>query len=335
MRTVTEDLDWIYTRWSDLRATMHRGTPKPWREPTLTLEQRGRLDELARLEKLERGAFTLGESPAPIHLDALDRAIELTATMVQLTRAMANELGHHAVLIRAARHRYDDPLLLIRYVRAFWPELKPDLGEVVEDEVARLRAGLVHHFSEFAVGQRLKAGCPWCNEPSLYVRLIGPEGKGQPIIRCESGTCEPDNAGCGTWHRNMPAWPFHEWDWLAQQIARAEDKRDREHREALARAGIEMEVDPATEQEHGFVYVVRLGEQVKIGWTQNPRIRMRQLKPDAVLLSKRGTRQDETRLHHLFAAYRKRGREYFEPHPDILRFTETAHGYSSVTAMLP
>lgn len=219
MRTVTEDLNWIYDRWSDLRATIHRGTPKPWREPTLTLEQRGRLDELARLEKLERGAFTLGESPAPIHLDALDRAIDLTATMVRLARAMATQIGHHAVLIRAARHRYDDPLLLIRYVRAHFDDVAAEaLGETIEEEVAKLRAGLVHHFSEIGVGQRLKADCPWCDQPSLYVRIIGPEGHGQPIIRCESGTCEPDSAGCGTKHRGMPAWPFHEWQWLAQQI---------------------------------------------------------------------------------------------------------------------
>lgn len=128
MRTVIDDLNWIYDRWSDLRATIHRGTPKPWREPTLTLEQRGRLDELARLEKLERGAFTLGESPAPIHLDALDRAIDLTATMVRLARTMAEELQHQAVIIRAARHRYDDPLLLIRYVRSHFSDVKPELG---------------------------------------------------------------------------------------------------------------------------------------------------------------------------------------------------------------
>ncbi|WP_314325461.1 hypothetical protein [Paenarthrobacter ilicis] len=225
MRTVTEDLDWIYTRWSDLRATMHRGTPKPWREPTLTIEQQGRLDELARLEKLERGAFTLGESPAPIHLDALDRAIDLTRTIAKLARSMAEELGHQALLIRAARHRYEDPLLLIRYMRVHVEQLLPELSETVEEEVARLRAGLVHHFSEIGVGQRLKTDCPWCDQPSLYVRLIGPEGNGQPIIRCESGVCEPAQDVCGTWHRNMPAWPFHEWEWLAKRIAHAEEKR--------------------------------------------------------------------------------------------------------------
>ncbi len=225
MRTAIEDLNWIYTRWTDLRATMQRGTPKPWREPNLTLEQRGRLDELARTEKIERGVFTLGESPAPIHLDALDKAIDLTRTMAKLARTVATELGHHAVLIKAATHRYDDPRLLIRYVAANFSNVRPDVGETIQEEATRLRAGLTHHFSEIGVGQRLKADCPWCDHQSLHVRLIGPEGNAQPIIRCESGVCEPDTAGCGTWHRNMPAWPFHEWEWLAKSIEAAESRR--------------------------------------------------------------------------------------------------------------
>jgi hypothetical protein len=136
MTTTEENLEWIYTRWTDLRATMLRGTPKPWREPTLTAEQRARIDALARTEKLERGAFTLGESPAPVHLDALDHAIDLTRTMARLARATATELGHHAVLIRAATHRYDDPLLLIRYLKAHFDQLAAGVGEDIQEEAA-------------------------------------------------------------------------------------------------------------------------------------------------------------------------------------------------------
>jgi hypothetical protein len=95
------------------------------------------------------------------------------------------------------------------------------------------------------------------------------------------------------------------------------------------------EVDRTIEQEHGSVYIVQLGEHLKIGWTQSPKIRMRQLKPDAVLLCKQGTRQDETRLHHRFAQHLRKGREYFEPHPEILRFAQRAHHYDTVTDMLP
>lgn len=329
---VAENLAWIYNRWSDLHATRIRGTPKPWRQPTLTLEQRGRLDQLARIEKQERGAFTLGESPAPIHLDAYDRNVDLTKTMARLARLIATELGHQAMLVRAALHKYDDPLLLITYVRNHWEECGAETVMEVEKQAARLRAGLARHFSEVDDGQHLATLCPYCDQPELYVRTIGPKDNTTPVIRCESGTCEPDQHHCGTWHRNLPAWPLHEWDWFAKQIEHADQERERKRLEALAAAGRQ---DPAAEQEHGNVYIVQIGQHVKIGWTQTPRIRMRQLKPDAVLLSKQGTRQDETRLHHLFSEHRRRGREYFDPHPDILRFAERAHAYDTVTAMLP
>jgi len=219
---ITQNLDWIYNRWTDLCATRLRGTPKPWRQPTLTPEQRGRLDQMARIEKQERGAFTLGESPAPIHLDAYDRAVDLTTTMAKLARAIATELGHHAVLIRAALHKYEDPLLLITYIRNHWHQCGADVGEQVEEQAARLRAGLAHHFSEVNDGQHLDTDCPYCDQPTLYVRTIGPKDNPQPIIRCESGTCQPDHQVCGTWHRNLPAWPLHEWEWFAKQIEHAD-----------------------------------------------------------------------------------------------------------------
>jgi hypothetical protein len=225
MITVEENLDWIYARWSDLRAALNRGTARPWREPTLTPEQRGRLDAEARLEKLERGAFTLGESPAPIHLDTLDKTVELTTTMAQLARRVATNLNHQAMLIRTATHKYDDPLLLINYIRNHLQEIESDLHIDIEEAAAKLRAGLAHHFSEVVDGQHLKADCPWCDQRELYVRTIGPADNPHPVIRCESGICEPDQEGCGSWHRSMPVWPQHEWEWLAANIKAADERR--------------------------------------------------------------------------------------------------------------
>lgn len=233
---IAENLDWIYTRWTDLHATRIRGTPKPWREPTLTPEQRGRLDQLARIEKMERGAFTLGESPAPIHLDAYDRAVDLTKTMAGLARLIATEQGHYAMLIRAALHKYNDPLLLITYVRNHWEQCGADTVIEVEEQAARIRAGLSHHFSEIDDGQHLKTLCPFCDQAELYVRKIGPADNTIPIIRCESGTCAPDANVCGTWHRNLPAWPLHEWDWFAKQIEYADHKREQARLAALEAA---------------------------------------------------------------------------------------------------
>jgi hypothetical protein len=242
LRTAVEDLDWIYARWSDLRATFLRGTPKPWREPTLTPEQRGRLDQLARIEKIERGAFTLGESPAPIHLDAFDRAMDLTTTMARLARAVATELGHHAVLIRAATHRYDDPLSLITYVRNHFGDVGADNGEQIQEQAARIRGGLQHHFSEIRDGQRLKADCPWCDRDELHVRTIGPPHRQEPVIRCESGLCDPPQDACSIRHRNMPAWAYVDWEWLAGEILHADAERERKRLEELASAGLTLSV---------------------------------------------------------------------------------------------
>jgi hypothetical protein len=233
---ITANLDWIYARWTDLHATRIRGTPKPWRQPTLTPEQRGRLDALARAEKQERGAFTLGESPAPIHLDAYDRAVDLTKTMACLARMIAHELGHYAMLVRAALHKYDDPLLLITYVRNHWEQCGADVGEEVEEQAARIRAGLAHHFSEVDDGQHLATLCPYCDQPELYVRKIGNADSPDAVIRCESGTCEPDQSACGKWHRNLPVWPMHEWDWFAKQIEHADQERERKRQEEMAGA---------------------------------------------------------------------------------------------------
>lgn len=235
---ITANLDWIYARWTDLHATRIRGTPKPWRQPTLTPEQRGRLDALARLEKQERGAFTLGESPAPIHLDAFDRAVDLTKTMAGLARLIATELGHQAMLIRAALHKYDDPLLLITYVRNHWDQCGAAVGETVEQEAARIRAGLAHHFSEVDDGQHLDTLCPHCDQPLLFVRKVGSKDNPDTVVRCESGTCAPSEHDCGTWIKGMPAWPIHEWDWFAKQIDYANYKRE-EARMAAVEAAIQ------------------------------------------------------------------------------------------------
>lgn len=62
----------------------------------------------------------------------------------------------------------------------------------------------------------------------------------------------------------------------------------------------------------GVVYVVRIGEFIKIGWTRNFKQRMSSLKPDAMLHFKQGTRKDEYKLQAQFLDYLAKGREWFE-----------------------
>jgi len=216
--TTTENLTWLESRWAGLTATRLRGTPRPWRQATLTPEQRAHLDAQARAEKLEHGAFVLGESPAPIHLDTLDHMDTLVQTITVLAQELAHDLGHDAIAQKALTHRYSHPLLLLEYLRNHHLDATEETQARIHAETAQLRRTIAAHLSEITDGQHLAADCPWCHHDKLYLRLIGPEHNRQPVIRCESGACEPPESDCGTWHHNNPTWPFHEWEWLANII---------------------------------------------------------------------------------------------------------------------
>lgn len=58
--------------------------------------------------------------------------------------------------------------------------------------------------------------------------------------------------------------------------------------------------DPRSHNAPGVIYVMRVGERYKIGWTRNSRARAASLKADAVLFEKSGTRHDEAALHRMF-----------------------------------
>lgn len=70
----------------------------------------------------------------------------------------------------------------------------------------------------------------------------------------------------------------------------------------------------------GWVYFIRVGDLVKIGYTRKPPQRFAALQPSEVLHMEPGTMQDEKRCHYLFDHLRAEGREYFRPEPDLLRF---------------
>lgn len=209
MTRIPETADWITHRWDDLQDLIVKGTPLPWREHNLTPEQRSALDAQARAERHTQG--TLGDTPAPIHLTALDLTTEIYTHIQDLLVTIAPpKIGHWA----ATNH---PPIrLLLSYLKDH--PATEDEAAAINHTLHRAKAAMAALFSEVTDGQRLKCDCPWCHQPTLTIRLIGPDGAQQPVVRCESGVCEPPSADCGTWHRGLPAWPFHEWDWLSQRI---------------------------------------------------------------------------------------------------------------------
>lgn len=215
----TENVDWIIERWPHLLESRLKGTPRPWKQPDITPEQRAEIDHRAREEKLQRGAFVLGESPAPVHLDVLDKAQAFALKIQSLALLVSDELQHNVT-----RHRNPDAITLLLYIRGHLNKVSNDTWNKARKITAEVRAGMALHFTEVFDGQRLKTDCPWCTKPRLFIRMIGPETNPQPVVVCESGVCEPPSADCGTYWRGKPAWPFFEWEWLSQRLHHEEEK---------------------------------------------------------------------------------------------------------------
>lgn len=69
----------------------------------------------------------------------------------------------------------------------------------------------------------------------------------------------------------------------------------------------------------GWVYFVRIGDLVKIGFSTQPDRRMKALRPSEVMHLEPGTMADERRCHLAFDHLRVEG-ELFRPEPDLLAF---------------
>lgn len=72
----------------------------------------------------------------------------------------------------------------------------------------------------------------------------------------------------------------------------------------------------------GTVYVVRVKDMIKIGWTSNPASRMSHLKADAILHFKPGTRRDEYKLQGRCMDHLVKGREWFDTSPAMIAFVK-------------
>lgn len=80
------------------------------------------------------------------------------------------------------------------------------------------------------------------------------------------------------------------------------------------------------DQPRGFIYYLRVGEHVKIGWTKNLHQRMRAYPPTSELLGHHyGTKADERALHQQFAAYLAGGREWFSDVPELREHIDVAN----------
>jgi len=72
----------------------------------------------------------------------------------------------------------------------------------------------------------------------------------------------------------------------------------------------------------GTVYVIRVGDMIKIGWTSNPARRMSDLQADAILHYQAGTRRDEYKLQGRCMDHLVQGREWFDTSPAMIQFVK-------------
>jgi T5orf172 domain len=68
----------------------------------------------------------------------------------------------------------------------------------------------------------------------------------------------------------------------------------------------------------GWIYYLKVGDRIKIGYAGDVPQRMRQYPPNAVLFAvHRGTIDDERRIHASLSLHRADGREWYHPTPEL------------------
>lgn len=69
----------------------------------------------------------------------------------------------------------------------------------------------------------------------------------------------------------------------------------------------------------GYIYYLRVGEHIKIGYAANLEKRLSSYPPDVDLLAvEPGTMKDEHQLHRTFKSFRASGREWYDPRPVLM-----------------
>lgn len=97
----------------------------------------------------------------------------------------------------------------------------------------------------------------------------------------------------------------------ADRIARAADAKRIDKQIEAEKAALRQDRD-------GFVYYIRIGERIKVGYSVDVRRRMRAYPPESALLAiEPGDRDLETERHRQFSASRTHGREWYTLTPDL------------------
>ncbi|TDD54569.1 hypothetical protein E1286_05095 [Nonomuraea terrae] len=191
------------------------GTPRRWAERDLTPQQRDRMNQRAieeredKVHNLARGLKALGDGKAPLRLEVLDAAADITASVAELEDAVCDALGltqlQKATTVDRIRRIVD---LLDRI------DLHEDLADHVHHEAQRLRRLASSAIGDAETVRKLKFRCHICDATSMRAF---PE---RELIICVNSECRCDDAECPCgWERpQRHKWTFDQWPWLASLL---------------------------------------------------------------------------------------------------------------------
>lgn len=246
LNTILRDLTFLEDTWPELADSRFPGTARPWREPQMTPERRAELAaEHAREAQVvhtdlprhlrARTPESLGESPAPGHVDVMDLLVEILAVADETAEHVAQVAGVDR--LPTPPSAFADPRPYLRHIAqhaAGAIEADDGMAGVLIENLRPLVAEVRRSLSLLMDGQILKAECPWCRGVTpthpggggftLRVRMIrDPRDDADPTdtvaaVVCQGPTCEPPEAECGTWDRGRPCWPTWEWTWLSERL---------------------------------------------------------------------------------------------------------------------
>lgn len=220
------------------------GTPRRWAERDLTPQQRARLDaraveeRQAKLHNLARGLKALGDGKAPLRLEVLDAAADITAAVAELEEAVCDVLGLTPLAAQQSRPRPYGPVCrscahgsclairrphrpptsadrILRLVNLLDRiDLHEDLAEHVHGEALRLRRLASSTIGDAEVVRKLKFRCHICDATSMRAF---PE---RELIICVNSecVCNDDECPCGWERPQRHRWPFDQWPWLASLL---------------------------------------------------------------------------------------------------------------------
>lgn len=203
-------------------------------------------------------------------------------------------------MTRRTRHRSPDPTSALANIGAF------------ESARDKLNESTPH---------ATRCAWPGCRDPLSYTHTPNTRDKRYGIL-CETHAVDIAIAVIREQKARNLTERFFKQQTTEQAVrwseSRAEDERHEAEKAALR------------QDREGFVYYLRVGERIKIGYSADVKRRMQKYPPGSELLAvEPGDLELETQRHRQFAGSLLDGREWFRPTPDVLELVAEivdAHG---------